>query len=262
MQPSLVDSHCHLHMLRGGAQAAAQYIDTAQEQGIDHFLTVCVDVGQFPDLLRIVESDHRVTTSVGVHPCGQELALPDIEQLVRLADHPRVIAIGETGLDYRCTEGPTHWQHERFRHQVQAARCARKPLIIHTRDAASDTARLLRAEDASAVGGIIHCFTDDRAAARSFLDLGFHISLSGILTFRSADALRDVARYLPADRLMVETDCPYLTPAPYRGKQNEPAFVRRVAECLAEVRGETLERTAAYTTENFHRLFPAAALAE
>ena len=258
MPPVLVDSHCHLHMLRAGDAHPRPYLSAAREQGVGHFLTVCVDIESFPGLIRLVEEHSCITTSVGVHPCGENLRLPEIEELVRLADHPRVVAIGETGLDYLCNDGPTDWQHERFRHQVRAARQARKPLIIHSRGAPGDTATILREEGADAVGGIIHCFTEDKAAARAFLDLDFHISLSGILTFRNANMLRGVARYLPADRLLVETDCPYLTPAPHRGRQNEPAYVRRVADCLATVRKESLATTAAYTTANFYRLFPTA----
>ncbi|MCP1676302.1 TatD DNase family protein [Natronocella acetinitrilica] len=258
MQPSLVDSHCHLHMLKGGSELSGDYLSAALEQGVGHFLTVCVDVADVPELLALAESSDRITTSVGVHPCGESLALPTIEEFVALADHPKVIAIGETGLDYLCTDGPKEWQHERFRHQIQAARLIGKPLIIHSRGAPRDTARILREEGADSVGGIIHCFTEDQVAAKQFLDLDFHISLSGILTFRNADELRQVARYLPNDRLLVETDCPYLAPVPHRGKQNEPAFVRRVAECLAEVRREPFEETAEYTTENFYRLFPSA----
>ena len=255
----LVDSHCHLHMLDADADHPRPYLDEAHRQGIGHFLTVSVDLDSAPELLALAERYPQVSASVGVHPCGKELREVDPEALAAMADHPRVLAIGETGLDYLCTgEADRDWHHERFRRQVRAARIAGKPVIIHSRGAPEDTARILKEEGADEVGGIIHCFTDDKAAAHRYLDLGFHLSLSGILTFHQADALRQVARRLPADALLVETDCPYLAPVPHRGKQNQPAWVRGVAECLAEIRGESLHQVAEYTTTNFYTLFPSA----
>ncbi len=253
----LVDSHCHLHMLEPDAGHPGSYLRAAQERGVGHFLTVSVDLDGFPELLALAETHDEVSTSVGVHPCGRHLRMESPETIAELADHPKVIAIGETGLDYMCAEkSDREWQHARFRDQVRAARIARKPLIIHTRGAPGDTARILREEGADDVGGIIHCFTEDWGSAKAFLDLGFHISLSGIVTFSNAHALRKVAGKLPADRLLLETDCPYLAPVPYRGRQNEPAFVREVAECLAGVRKVSLETLAEQTTLNFYRLFP------
>lgn len=255
----LVDSHCHLHMLDAGPNHPETYLERARERGIGHFLTVSVDIDSVPQLLALTEAYPQITTSVGVHPCGRELREVSPEQLAAMADHPRVLAIGETGLDAQCADADDRdWQMERFRRQVRAAHLAGKPLIIHSRGAPQDTARILEEERADLVGGIIHCFTDDMAAAERYLDLGFHISLSGILTFRQAESLRAVAAGLPKSCLLVETDCPYLAPVPHRGKQNQPAWVREVAECLAEVRGESLEEVAAYTTENFYRLFPQA----
>ena len=258
-QLPLVDSHCHLHMLDAAPDHPVQYLEHAREQGIGHLMTVSVDLDSVPELLALAEHYPQVSTSVGVHPCGRDLREVSPEKLAALADQPQVLAIGETGLDYMCT-GPEDrdWHHERFRQQVRAAHLAGKPVIIHSRGAPEDTARILKEEDAEAVGGVIHCFTDDMASARRYLDLGFFISLSGILTFRQADALREVARKLPRDCLLVETDCPYLAPVPHRGKQNQPAWVREVAECLAEVRGESLGAVAEYTTTNFYRLFPTA----
>ena len=255
----LVDSHCHLHMLDAAPDHPVPYLERAREQGIGHLLTVSVDLDNVPDLLSLTERYPQISTSVGVHPCGRELREVAPQELAAMANHPRVLAIGETGLDYVCT-GPEDrdWHHQRFRDQVQAAHLADKPLIIHSRGAPEDTARILREEQAERVGGVIHCFTDDMAAAERYLDLGFYISLSGILTFHQADALREVAARLPRERLLVETDCPYLAPVPHRGQQNQPAWVREVAECLADVRGETLDEVAAYTTENFYRLFPEA----
>ncbi|QIT55500.1 TatD family hydrolase [Aquisalimonas sp. 2447] len=258
-QLPLVDSHCHLHMLDAAADHPVPYLERAREQGIGHLMTVSVDLDSVPELLALAERYPQISTSVGVHPCGRELREVTPDELAAMADHPQVLAIGETGLDYMCT-GPEdrEWHHHRFRQQVRAARLAGKPVIIHSRGAPEDTGRILKEEGADAVGGIIHCFTDDTPAAHRYLDLGFHISLSGILTFRQADALRKVARKLPQDSLLVETDCPYLAPVPHRGKQNQPAWVREVAECLADIRGERLDAVAEYTTENFYRLFPAA----
>ena len=255
--PPLVDSHCHLHMLDADGTSPAPYLERAREQGIGHFMTVSVDLDSVPELLRLAERYPEISTTVGVHPCGRELREASPEELAAMSAHPGVLAIGETGLDYMCTdESDREWQHERFRQQVRAARIAQKPVIIHSRGAPEDTARILQEESAEQTGGIIHCFTDDMAAARRYLDLGFYISLSGIITFRQADALRSVVRKLPASRLLVETDCPYLAPVPHRGKQNQPAWVREVAECLAEVRDERFEEVAEYTTRNFYTLFP------
>lgn len=256
-ETALVDSHCHLHMLAGGAVDPVPYLDEARRRGIGHFLTVSVDLDSAPDLLALAETYPEISTSVGIHPCGRELREVAPAELARQADHPQVLAIGETGLDAHCVDADDReWQIQRFRDQVRAARIARKPVIIHSRGAPEDTARILTEEGADEVGGIIHCFTDDRNAAHRYLDLGFYISLSGILTFRQANSLRDVAAGLPESRLLVETDCPYLAPVPHRGKTNQPAWVREVAECLAEVRNEPLQRVAEYTTHNFYRLFP------
>lgn len=255
----LVDSHCHLHMLDAHGADAHPYLERARAQGVGHLLTVSVDLDTFPQLLALAERYPQISTSVGVHPCGADLREADPDTLARMADHPRVVAIGETGLDYVCAgEGDRAWQQERFRGQIRAAHRAGKPLIIHSRGAPEDTARILAEEGAERVGGVIHCFADDRTAAYRYLDLGFHLSLSGIVTFRQAGALREVAAALPQERLLVETDCPYLAPVPHRGHQNQPAWVREVAACLADVRGETLTEVAAYTTRNFYRLFPGA----
>ncbi len=261
MSIRLVDSHCHLQLLDAQENHPEHYLATAESRGVQQFLTVSVDLDSVPRLLTLTERYPQVYTSVGVHPCGPHLRMEAPEALAALADHPRVLAIGETGLDYLCIDSAAdhEWQHQRFRDQIRAARLANKPLIIHSRGAPEDTARILKEEGAEQVGGIIHCFTEGWKAACAFLDLGFHISLSGILTFRNADPLRKVVRKLPERCLLVETDCPYLAPVPHRGKQNQPAYVREVAECLAEVRGQALEAVAEQTTDNFHRLFPQAA---
>lgn len=221
-------------------------------------LCVSVTLERLPTIIEIAHAHPRVYASVGVHPNEREGREPTVDELVRLADDPRVVAIGETGLDYFRSEGDLEWQKERFRRHIRAARATGKPLIIHTREAADDTLRIMTEENARDVGGVMHCFTESREVAQQALNLGFHVSFSGIVTFRNAEALRTVAREVPADRLLVETDAPYLAPVPYRGKTNEPAYVKYVAECLAEVRGTTFDGLAEQTTRNFFALFRAA----
>ena len=202
-----------------------------------------------------------MSVSVGLHPNEQGGHDPDIDELVELATHPKVVAIGETGLDYFRSEGDLDWQRDRFRRHIAAAKVSGKPLIIHSRDAKEDTLEILEAEGASEVGGVMHCFTGDWDMAQRAMDLNFYVSFSGIVTFKSAQVLQDVATKMPPDRMLVETDCPYLAPVPHRGKPNQPAFVRHVAEFVAGLRGETYEQVAANTTENFKNLFRDAALA-
>ena len=262
MEPFLIDSHCHLQMLeaKDGRDTVA-YMNAARKRGVGYFLTVAVDLAGLPELLAMTERYPSTATTVGVHPCAGAEQNPSPEELAELASARAVLAVGETGLDYLCAdESARPMQQERFRRHIRGARLAGKPVIVHTRGAPEDTARILEEEGASEVGGIIHCFTEDSASAERFMAQGFYISFSGILTFRNADALCEVARQLPLDRLLVETDCPYLAPVPHRGRQNEPAFVREVADCLAEIRGEPLETIAQATTENFRRLFPTAKL--
>jgi len=226
------------------------------EQGVGRALCVAVNLEDFPRVLALAKRDPRLRASVGVHPEYRDAKEPDVATLVGLADEPAIVAIGETGLDYyRSPAAELDWQRERFRVHIRAAREVAKPLIVHTRSSAADTVRILDEEGAQAVGGVMHCFTEDWATARAAIELGFCISFSGIVTFRNAAALREVARQVPDDALLVETDSPYLAPVPYRGRTNEPAYVRHVAECLAEVRGNSLEHIAAVTTANFERLF-------
>ncbi|MEM6985168.1 MAG: TatD family hydrolase, partial [Pseudomonadota bacterium] len=189
------------------------------------------------------------------HPCYPDATQPTVSQLVDLATHAKVVAIGETGLDYMRVEGDMRWQHERFETHIEAAAQADRPLVIHTRAAAQETIDMLRSNDAGRSGGVMHCFAEDWHIAKQALDLGFYISFSGILTFKSAKAVQDAARRVPMDRLLVETDSPYLAPVPHRGKQNEPAYVRHTAVYLADLRGVTIEAIAAQTSENFFRLF-------
>lgn len=253
-RPMLVDSHCHLDFPELSGRLD-ELLASMQANGVGHALCVCVALDRFEDVLRIARSDPRFSASVGVHPDSPDALEPDVPTLVRLAADPKVVAIGETGLDYYRTEGDTEWQRERFRVHIRAARESGKPLIVHTRSASTDTIRLLREERADEAGGVLHCFTEDWETARAGLDLGFHVSFSGILTFRNAQSLREVAARIPDDRLLVETDSPYLAPVPRRGKTNEPAWVLHVAECLAQLRGRTLDEIATLTTRNFFRLF-------
>ena len=251
--PGLVDSHCHLDF-----PDFAGKIDEVREEmranGVTHALCISVDLGGFPKVLGLAEAHDNFFASVGVHP-DHEGAPLDPGQLVELARHPRVVAIGETGLDYHRVSGDLEWQRERFRAHIRAARLCRKPLVIHTREAAEDTIRIMREEGAGEVGGVMHCFTETEDVAAAALALGFHISFSGIVTFKNAGKLKDVARAVPLDRLLVETDSPYLAPVPHRGKTNRPGLVRHVAEEVSRLRGISLESLAQATSANFFRLF-------
>ncbi len=259
----LVDSHCHLDMLDlepfGGRIEGV--LDAARDQGVGHFLCVSINLEDYPGMLALAEPHEQVSVSVGLHPNEQGGHDPDTDELVELAKHPRVVAIGETGLDYFRSEGDLDWQRDRFRRHIAAAKISGKPLIIHSRDAKEDTLEILETEGASEVGGVMHCFTGDWDMAERAMELNFHISFSGIVTFKSAQVLQEVATKMPADRMLVETDCPYLAPVPHRGKPNQPAFVRYVAEYVAGLRGETCEQLAANTTENFRNLFRTAVVA-
>lgn len=250
----LVDSHCHLDFDPLGSDVPA-VLARARQNGVTHILCVSVTLEAFPRVRDLAREYSHIYASVGVHPNERQGKDPSTDELVQLAAEPKVVAIGETGLDYYRSEGSTEWQQQRFRNHIRAARASRKPLIIHTREAAADTLRIMREEDAGEAGGVMHCFTETWEVARAALDLDFYISFSGIVTFRNAETLREVAKQVPVDRLLVETDAPYLAPVPYRGKPNEPAFVRYVAECLAEVRGESVDAIAEQTTRNFFNLF-------
>ncbi|MGM0593366.1 MAG: TatD family hydrolase [Pseudomonadota bacterium] len=253
----LVDSHCHLDRLdlTPFDDDLSRALDAAREQGVERFLCVAIDRGNIPDVIAIAEQHDDVYASVGVHPNEEDPREVTAEELVRLAEHPKVIAIGETGLDYFRSEGDLAWQKQRFRNHIAAARRSHKPLIIHSREAREDTIAIMQQEGAEEAGGIMHCFVEDWATAERAMEMGFYISFSGIVTFKSAEALREVARQVPADRLLVETDSPYLAPVPHRGKGNQPAYVRHVAELLAQLRGVSEQELAEQTTENFNRLF-------
>ncbi|MCG2633753.1 MAG: TatD family hydrolase [Gammaproteobacteria bacterium] len=255
--PALVDSHCHLDLL-GSEISADTAIRAAREQGVEHLLSVSVDQPSATRVVALARRYPEVFCSAGVHPTSDPGEPVDPGWLQQQAARPEVVAVGETGLDYHYCSGDTEWQRQRFRLHIQTAKALGKPLIIHLRDAAPDLLRILLEEDGAAVGGVLHCFTDTLSTASVLLEMGFYISFSGILTFKSAADLRAVARQVPADRILVETDSPWLAPVPHRGKPNQPAHVRHVAACLAEVRGVDVDRVAEQTTENFFRLFASA----
>jgi TatD DNase family protein len=251
-----IDSHCHLDLLaqeEGGIDLA---INNAKENGVDHILCISIDKSSCQKIIEIVDSNTYLSASVGIHPNIEQSENFTAEELVSLGSHKKVIAIGETGLDYFRSEGDLGWQRERFRVHIEAAKELKKPLIVHTREARKDTMDILENEGAESAGGIIHCFTENWETAKRALDMGFYISLSGIVTFKNARELQEVAKKLPLDRILIETDSPYLAPVPHRGKTNQPAFVKHVAEFLAELRDDSVENIAKETTDNFYRAFP------
>ena len=250
----LVDSHCHLDF----PELVSQFdsvLALMQGNGVTHALSVSVTLEDFPKIRAIAETYPHIFASVGVHPDYADLPVVSVEQLTALATHPKVVAIGETGLDYFRLKGDLGWQRDRFRTHIRAARVCGKPLIIHTRSAADDTLRLMREENASEVAGVMHCFTESWDVAEAALDMGFYISFSGIVTFKNAKTLKDVAQKVPLDRLLVETDSPYLAPVPHRGKTNQPGFVLHVAEEISRLRGISVDEVCTATTDNFQRLF-------
>jgi TatD DNase family protein len=250
----LVDSHCHLNFDDFAGRLPA-VLDNMRAAGVTHALCASVTLDTLPAVLALAEAHENVFASVGVHPDYPDAAPVTVDELVRFAQHPRAVAIGETGLDYYRLTGDLEWQRERFRAHIRAARACGKPLIIHTRAAAEDTLRIMREEGAAAAGGVMHCFTESLAVAEAALDMNFYISFSGIVTFKNAQALRDVALAVPLERMLVETDSPYLAPVPHRGKVNEPAFVKHVAAFLAKLRNVEEEELAAVTSSNFFKLF-------
>jgi TatD DNase family protein len=251
---SLVDSHCHIDF-DPLYPRIDEVLANARDNDVDYMLCVSVNLEDFPGILALAERHDHIFASVGVHPNEREGREPAVEELLELADHPQVVAIGETGLDFFRSEGDLEWQRDRFRRHIQAARRCGKPLIIHSRDARVDTIRVMREDSAGEAGGVMHCFAEDWEMAEQALALGFYISFSGIVTFKNAQAIQEVARRAPLDRIMVETDSPYLAPVPYRGKTNEPAYVKHTAEYVAELRGISYEEVAEATSANFFRLF-------
>lgn len=255
----LVDSHCHFDLLdpEAGNHQVDDVIARANAADVKYFLNVCVSMAEFPSLLKTVEQYDCMSTSVGLHPNYDEETV-DIDTLVKLGQHPKVVAIGETGLDYFRSTGDLDWQRERFRQHIQAAKILGKPLIIHTRNAKDDTLRIMKEEGASDVGGVMHCFSEDLETANRAMDMNFAISFSGVVTFKNAAILQEVAKLMPIQQMLIETDSPYLAPIPHRGKPNEPAYVRYTAEFIANLRGISLETLADATTHNFFNLFKGA----
>jgi TatD DNase family protein len=252
-----VDSHCHLDFPEFTARMP-EVMNRMVENRVTHALCISVNLADFPRVLAVAESAPHLFASVGTHPDYEETQEPTVDELVSLADHPKVVAIGETGLDYYRLTGDLEWQRERFRVHIRAARLAAKPLVIHTRSAAEDTLRVMREERAGEARGVMHCFTESWEVAAAAIDLGFYISMSGIVTFKNAKVLHDVARRVPLDRLLIETDSPYLAPVPFRGKTNEPAYVAHVAAKVAELRGVSVDEIGHATTDNFFTLFNSA----
>jgi len=250
----LVDSHCHVDFpeLAGRIE---NVLGVMRANGVDYALCAAVTLERLPAMLDLVMKHAQLFASVGVHPDNSDGLEATVDGLLQLAKQPKVVAIGETGLDYSRLEGDLEWQRERFRIHIRAAIECGKPLIIHTRDAAADTLKIMREEQAGKAGGVMHCFTETREVAEAALEMGFYISFSGIVTFKNAILIKEVARHVPIDRLLIETDAPYLAPVPYRGKTNEPGFVRHVAEGIAKLRDMELETLANATTQNFFRLF-------
>ncbi|WP_198265591.1 TatD family hydrolase [sulfur-oxidizing endosymbiont of Gigantopelta aegis] len=263
MPLNLVDSHCHLDMLDLAEfdNDMANVIAQANDNQVSDFLSIAVDLESFPRILETAKKFPNVSASVGLHPCHVPESQVSVTQLTALADDVKVIAIGETGLDYYMNDGSDPlgedfaWQRERFRVHIQTAIKTGKPLIIHTRDAREDTLKILEEENAHKIGGIMHCFVEDIATAEKALAMGFYISFSGIVTFKNAKSIQEVAKVVPDERILIETDSPYLAPVPMRGKKNQPAYVAYVAEYLADLRGTSVEHIAKITRDNYFRLF-------
>jgi len=251
---NIIDSHCHINFPELVSDIDG-VMERMAENHVSNALCVSVNLEKFPEVLSLAERYENIYASVGVHPDTQSGEDPTVERLVSLSAHPKVVAIGETGLDYFRTEGDTTWQRDRFRAHIQAAREVNKPLIIHTREAGDDTLGILREEGEGLVRGVMHCFTETLEFARASIDLGFFISFSGIITFKNAQEIRDVAKVVPLESILIETDSPYLAPVPNRGKTNEPSYVRYVLEEVARVKELPIDVVAQATTQNLHRLF-------
>ena len=249
-----VDSHCHIDFPELAGQMSS-VLEAMAEHHVTHALCIGVNLPELPGVLALAAEHPNIFASVGVHPDYEETPDPSVDDLLALAARPKVVAIGETGLDYYRLTGDLEWQRQRFRTHIRAARACNKPLVIHTRSAADDTIAIMREERAGEAGGVMHCFTETWDVAQDALDQGFYISFSGIVTFKNARQLKEVARRVPLERMLIETDSPYLAPVPYRGKLNQPAYVRYVAEEIARLRGLPVEKVAAMTSANFFQLF-------
>lgn len=255
----LVDSHTHFELLHTDKEDndTEGVIQRAQADGIGYFLNVCVKYSHFQHVLAPAERYPFVFASVGLHP-NDDSENVSVDELIIAGKHERVVAIGETGLDYYRSSGELEWQRDRFREHIQAAKTLQKPLIIHMRLATDDTIQIMQDEHADQVGGVMHCFTEDKLTAQRALDLGFYISFSGIVTFKNAQTIQEAAKYVPLDRILIETDAPYLAPAPMRGKKNEPAYLKHTAAFIADLRGMHVDEIAMITTQNFFNLFTGA----
>ncbi|AWW47957.1 DNAase [Polynucleobacter paneuropaeus] len=253
-----IDSHCHLDFPEFQSRLP-EVLSNMEKANVQHALCVSVDLPDFPKVLKLAEDHTHLYASVGVHPDYEDTPEPSFEFLVETAKHPKIVAIGETGLDYyrmgdRSYES-MEWQRKRFRTHIRAAIASQRPLIIHTRSASADTLRILQEEGASKIGGVMHCFTESLEVAQAAMEMGFFISFSGIVTFKSAKDLQETCRQVPLDKLLIETDSPYLAPVPYRGKTNEPAWVAQVGEFVADLKGVSIERLAKQTYDNFFECF-------
>ena len=249
-----IDSHCHLDFPDLVKDIDA-ILDKMRANDVTHALCVSVQLETFPNVLELAEKHDNLFASVGVHPDYELETEPTQAELVRLAQHPKVVAIGETGLDYYRLTGNLDWQRDRFRTHIRAAIQSVKPLIIHTRSAADDTLRIMAEENAGNIGGVMHCFTENLQVAEAAIEMGFYISFSGIVTFKNATAIKEVARSIPLEKILIETDSPYLAPTPHRGKTNQPAFVKHVAEEIALLRNITVAEVGETSSRNFRRLF-------
>ncbi len=248
------DSHCHLDF-PGLVEQLPDILSRMQAAQVSRALCISVQLEDFPNVLALAENHEQLWATAGVHPDYEDITEPTVEKLLELADHPKVIGIGETGLDYFRLKGDLQWQRERFRVHLRAANVCKKPVIVHTRAAGDDTLKILADENVQGCGGIIHCFTESLDFARKALDLGMYLSFSGIVSFKNAADLREVAKFAPMDRILIETDSPYLAPVPHRGKTNEPSFVPHVAKVIAQEKGVGVEEIGIQTSANFDRLF-------
>lgn len=251
---SLIDSHCHIPLL-SEEMAVDEILNNAKENDVSHMLCVAIDLEDSPKIIDLARKHENVSASVGIHPNTELKQKATIEDIISLASNDEVVAIGETGLDYFRSEGDLEWQRDRFRTHISAAKELDKPLIIHTREAKDDVIRILKEEGADEVGGVMHCFVEDWETAQAAIDLNFLISFSGIVTFKNAKELQQVAKQTPLDKMLVETDSPYLAPVPFRGKTNQPAYVKHVAEFIAELKDIEFEEVAEQTSNNYYKLF-------
>lgn len=252
----IVDSHCHLNILPDEVGTTDEVIAQAKELGVERMMCIAINPEKWHEVIELADSHEEVYAAIGVHPCEKPEVMISDEDLIKAASHPKVLAIGEIGLDYfHFDDEDMNWQHERFRQQIRIAKQLGKPIVIHTRNSTPDCLRILEEENAQEVGGIMHCFVEDMETAERAMALGFYISFSGIVTFKNAKDLKEVAKHVPLDRILVETDSPYLAPVPYRGKTNLPGYTKYVAQEIADLRDMSVDEMAKITTENFNRLF-------